>query len=155
MAFYEHITEFAGKRVVDWEPGTPLGDPANAAYRLSLSWDEGDGGGRWTDKFARFLDDPAAARVTAIVVGPWEQDYDTKDEIVAGIIAALVGARDRLPLLERSSSARSSRRRTRFPGSSRAMLLPCSPPTRNLGTSPCAAGMACACRICDTTGWRR
>jgi hypothetical protein len=100
MAFYEHITEFAGKRVVDWEPGMPLGDPTNAAYRLSLSWDEGDGGGRWTDKFARFLDDPAAARVTAIVVGPWEQDYDTKDQIVAGIIAALVGARDRLPLLE-------------------------------------------------------
>jgi hypothetical protein len=99
MAIYEHITEFAGKPVVGWEPGGPLDDPADVAYRISVSWDESEAGRRWTDKFARFLDDPASGRATAIIVGPWEQvgvgDEPTADRIVA----ALASARDRLPAL--------------------------------------------------------
>ena len=59
MAIYEHIAEFAGKPVVDWEPGEPLDEPADAAYRISVSWDESDKGTRWTDKFARFPQESA------------------------------------------------------------------------------------------------
>jgi hypothetical protein len=95
MAFYEHITEFAGKPVADWEPGKPIADPQGTLYRISISWDESEAGKLWTDKFADFLDDPASSQITGIVVGPWEH---------AGIegsseraVETLVSASDRLP----------------------------------------------------------
>ena len=99
MAIYEHITEFAGKPVVDWEPGTPLSDAATVAYRISISWDESEEGRRWTDKFASFLDDPASAQVTGIVVGPWEHVGSGDEPVADRIVAAIASARDRLPAL--------------------------------------------------------
>lgn len=100
MAIYEHITEFAGRRVEDWEPGNPLGDPDGVAYRLSISWDESEEELRWTDKFAQFLDDPASGRVAAIVVGPWEEPNMGDEQTASRIVEALASARDRLPHLE-------------------------------------------------------
>ncbi len=97
MAIYEHITEFAGKPVVDWEPGEPLDEPADVAYRISISWDESDQGRHWTDKFAAFLDDPASGRATALIVGPWEQVGMGEEGTADRIVAALAAARDRLP----------------------------------------------------------
>ena len=35
MSIYEHVTEFAGHPVRDFDPAVPLEDPANTAYRLS------------------------------------------------------------------------------------------------------------------------
>jgi hypothetical protein len=100
MAFYEHIAEFCGKRVIDWQPGGSPISSGEVAYRLSLSWDESESGARWIDRLAHFLTEPFAAQTTALIVGPWEQDYDTKDETIAGIITALVEAREQLPALE-------------------------------------------------------
>jgi hypothetical protein len=97
MAIYEHITEFAGKRVLDWEPGTALRDPEDVVYRLSISWDESEAERRWTDKFASFLDDPSSGRVTGIVVGPWERAFEREEAGSRRIVEAIVSARDRLP----------------------------------------------------------
>lgn len=97
MGIYEHIAEFAGKPVVDWEPGEPLDEAADVAYRISVSWDESEAGRRWTDKFASFLDDPASGRVTALIVGPWEQVGMGEEPTADRIVAALAAARDRLP----------------------------------------------------------
>lgn len=36
MSVYEHATEFAGSRVVEWEPGTPVERPEETVYRISL-----------------------------------------------------------------------------------------------------------------------
>ena len=99
MAIYEHITEFAGKPVVDWEPGEPLDEPADVAYRISVSWDESEAGRRWTDKFAGFLDDPASGRVTALIVGPWAAVGVGDESTAERIVEALASARDRLPAL--------------------------------------------------------
>src|SRR5439155_712378 len=97
MAICEHITEFAGKRVLDWEPGTALRDPEDVVYRLSISWDESEAEGRWTDTFASFLDDPSSGRVTGLVVGPWEQVGMGEEAGARRIVEAIVSARDRLP----------------------------------------------------------
>lgn len=71
MSVYEHTTEFAGRPVTEWEPGTPLVDPANNAYRIALSYDEFDGGASWEEKFGALLDEPSAGEVGALVVGVW------------------------------------------------------------------------------------
>lgn len=99
MTINEHLTEFAGRRVVLWEPGEPLPDPAEAFCRLALSWDELDNGGSWSQKLARFLADPASRAVEGLVVGVWGGLIADKDEEAVDIIAALVAARDQLPHL--------------------------------------------------------
>jgi hypothetical protein len=99
MAIYEHIAEFAGKRVLDWEPGAPASDPAQVGYRISLSWNEANEGVRWVDKFARFLADPVSGRATGLVVGPWEELPPGDAQITRGIVEAIAAAHDRLPAL--------------------------------------------------------
>jgi hypothetical protein len=71
MSIYEHATEFAGKPVEDWEPGTQLVDPANTAYRITLSYDETESGARWEEKFNALLAEPRSHEITALVVGVW------------------------------------------------------------------------------------
>lgn len=100
MAIYEHIEEFAGKRVEDWEPGAPLGDTRKTIYRISVSYEEGEEGTLWTDKFARFLDDPASHEIEGIVVGPWEEVGMGEAAGAQRIIEALTSASGRLPNLK-------------------------------------------------------
>jgi hypothetical protein len=101
MGFYEHATEFAGLPVVDWDPEAGIVDPTGTIYRLGLSWDEGEEGVRWTDKFATFLDDPAVGSITGLVVGPWTAMLGAGEEDAsASVVEALVAARDRLPHLK-------------------------------------------------------
>jgi hypothetical protein len=97
MTIYEHLTEFAGKAIADWEPGQPIGDPAQIIHRISISWDESDEGGAWADKFARFLETPNSNLTTGIVVGPWEEMGE--QENASGIVDAIADASDRLPRL--------------------------------------------------------
>ena len=47
MTIYEHLTHFAGKPVVNWEPSDPLENPAGNAYRISIYWDEAQNKKRW------------------------------------------------------------------------------------------------------------
>lgn len=99
MPIYDHFTEFGGKSIIDWEPGTPSDDPEGTSYRLSVQWDEAEEGVRWVEKFAHFLDDPASGRVTGLVVGPWESPNEGDGDVSRAIVAAIAAARDRLPRL--------------------------------------------------------
>ncbi len=96
---YEHITNFAGKPVKDWEAQSGIQDPEGACYALRLSYEEAEEGRRWTDKFAAFLDDPSSNRVSGIVIGDWGLLSSAMDETSAPVVEALVAARDRLPEL--------------------------------------------------------
>lgn len=105
MSIYEHVSEFAGKMVVEWDadsgihqPGT-IYDLDEAVYAIRLDYDDANAGQQWTDQFALFLDDPAVSQVTGIVVGDWQQWQQDGDESSAAIVEALVAARDRLPNL--------------------------------------------------------
>jgi hypothetical protein len=91
----EHVEEFAGLPVRDFVAGEGITDPAGTAYRLRLEYDDE----RTFDALLNgLLDDPAAARVVALVIGSWNQHES--DTTAAGIIAALAAARDRLPGLK-------------------------------------------------------
>jgi hypothetical protein len=94
VAVDEHVTQFAGLPVVNWESGTALAEPERSAYRLSIDYDEDDQ--RWTDKLAGLLADPESVRLAGIVVGPWSAESGEMGSS-APVIEALIAARDRLP----------------------------------------------------------
>jgi hypothetical protein len=96
MAISEHATEFAGKTVKDWDESTRIAAPERMRYRISLDWDAAQEGRYWTDRFAVFLDDPDAEKVTGLIVGVWGQAFQ---EDSSPVVEALVAARARLPNL--------------------------------------------------------
>ncbi len=100
MTINEHLTEFAGREVIQWESGEPLPDPAEAICRIAVSWDEADKGGTWLAKFAQFLADPASRAATGLVVGVWANSGSDNDESSEELVLALIAARERLPNLD-------------------------------------------------------
>src|SRR4051794_39969238 len=88
MPIYDHITEFMGRPVEPWEPGRELVAPAGKMIRVAAD-DE-----PWTENFATLLEDPAARRITGLVIGPWGAGIGDPPDAV---VEALVAARDNLP----------------------------------------------------------
>ena len=97
MTIGDHSDKYAGYPICDWQPGSRLENPAGCLIRIGITYDEADEGVTWTDKFAEFLDSPAAAVVPGIVVGAWDEVGVEVGS--AGIVEALVAARDSLPCL--------------------------------------------------------
>jgi hypothetical protein len=91
----EHVAQFAGLAVVNWEAGMVLAKPERTAYRLSVEYGEADGT-RWIDKLTGLLADPESSRIAGIVVGPWSSEIGDMGSSEP-IIEALIAARDRLP----------------------------------------------------------
>jgi hypothetical protein len=95
MYSFENLSTFAGKPVREWDPEEGLGDdPAGTALRLALTYDEADEGITLGEKLAEVIDDPAAGRVEALVIGAW----NTADSGLSSesLVEALAAARDRL-----------------------------------------------------------
>ena len=98
MSIYENLKEFAGRPVKDWDAGTGIEDPAGVAYRLGLTYDEGDEGTELLEKLAEFTADPAAGRVEALVIGAWNPTDSGATS--APIVEAVAAARDKLRSLK-------------------------------------------------------
>lgn len=82
----DHKTHFAGKAVLDWEPGNPIPDPTTTIPRLSAT-DVWDNGAKGNELFQQFLADPASRTVTGLIFGLQEQSTDDySDEIVEALI---------------------------------------------------------------------
>lgn len=98
MTIGEHLSEFAGYPVVEWDEGLNQLE-SGKAYRITLDYELGEKGTSWTDLLAQLLDQPGAQELEGIVVGAWGEEYEG-GERVAAIVEALVSARDRLPNLK-------------------------------------------------------
>ncbi|MEU3777713.1 STM4015 family protein [Streptomyces sp. NPDC032472] len=99
MGYARHLTESYGLPVFtfpgpDDESPAPLPEAGAVAWRIVS--DTYDAEESWTEAFARFTAAVDTSRVRAIVVGAWEDAYDSGPE---DIIEALVGARAGLPAL--------------------------------------------------------
>ena len=90
----DNLTEFAGKKVADWDDAKGIQNPEQITYRISVEFDSDT---KWLDRFAAFLEDANAAQVTGIIVGTWG-DVAT-GETPAVVVEALTAARDALPNL--------------------------------------------------------
>jgi hypothetical protein len=97
MAFYEHMTEFAGLDVIDWDPDGGAVS-AGQAPRIALDYDAAQEGALWGDLFVTLLDRPDVAALEGLVVGAWGDMFEQNGE-AARVVEALVAARDRLPNL--------------------------------------------------------
>ena len=92
MAFYQHLTEFAGRPVVDFptDPALPApaeaADPGRVAWRLDCNKD-GDYFCDFPELLAAFLDRVPSAGVEALVTGQWlewiQDDCSVVDDLVA------------------------------------------------------------------------
>ncbi|MBT2482353.1 STM4015 family protein [Streptomyces sp. ISL-94] len=99
MSYASHLKESYGLPVFDFpgpeeEVKTSLPEPDAVAWRISS--DTYDADEAWPETFARFVAAVDTTRVRAIVVGAWEDAYESGPE---GIIEALLAARPRLPAL--------------------------------------------------------
>ncbi|MGV9571782.1 STM4015 family protein, partial [Streptomyces nigra] len=78
-------------------PGTPvarLPEPDSVAWRISA--DVYDSDESWTAAFTRFCETVDTTRVRALIVGAWEEAYESDP---SDVVEALLAARDRLPAL--------------------------------------------------------
>ncbi|WP_165220088.1 STM4015 family protein [Aquisphaera insulae] len=98
MTIGEHVETFEGLPVHDFDPDEGINDPEGMAYRLSVEYDAAEQGATMTGTLAAFLEDPAAARVEAMVIGPWEEVYDSSNSS-APIVEALVASAETLVAL--------------------------------------------------------
>lgn len=94
MSINEHATSFAGLPVVDYDPERGIIDPGGSAHRLSIGWDAHERGETFAPLLARFLDDPGALQVEALVLGAWEPEDSTISS--AEVVATLTAASERL-----------------------------------------------------------
>ena len=98
MSYPRHLTGFGGLPVIDF-PGPKDADtrlPEAGAVAWRIGSDSYDSEESWTEAFTRFRAAVDTSAVRAIVVGSWEEAYDTGPE---EIIAALLDARPQLPAL--------------------------------------------------------
>jgi hypothetical protein len=89
MAVGEHIEEYQGMPVQDFDPGRGIANPQKVVYRVGQMEYDGPG---IMEVLPAFLDDPRVGEVTALVIGCWSQEGEGNREV----IEALVGARGKL-----------------------------------------------------------
>ncbi|EGX59236.1 hypothetical protein SZN_13576 [Streptomyces zinciresistens K42] len=98
MTIGDHLDSFHGLPVHTFPvPGAPTDDlpePDSVAWRITS--DVYDADEDWPVAFARFSAAVDTTRVKALVVGAWQEAYETDP---SGVIEALLAARDRFPAL--------------------------------------------------------
>ncbi|MCT4353302.1 STM4015 family protein [Streptomyces sp. Je 1-79] len=100
MTISGYLQEFHGLPVFhfpDRDTVVELPDAASVAWRVSGPTYCDSDDEQWEQFFARFLAAVDTTSVRALVVGGWDEAYDTSS---AAIVTALVAAKDRLPALE-------------------------------------------------------
>lgn len=80
-----HYTAFAGRPVADFDPEQRIADPQGTAYRVRTEPYEPDR--TLTELLDAFVANPKAGEVTSLLIGSWEECYETGS---AEIVAALV-----------------------------------------------------------------
>lgn len=121
VGIYEHLTQFAGLPVKDFDPSQGIEDPTGTVYRISHEPPPPPSAGQVVQGLANrigslfgrrpgppppppptppdpltvFLDDPAAGEVPALVIGMWGFMPDAKADLDR-IVAQLAAGRDRL-----------------------------------------------------------
>src|SRR5688572_4082339 len=90
MAFYDHITEFAGLPVRDYEDGDALRNPGKSAWRIGFGADSYDAAESLANVVARFVKSPGAESVTALIIGAWKEvgSGGAANDVVDGLVSA-------------------------------------------------------------------
>ncbi|MCM2386758.1 STM4015 family protein [Streptomyces albipurpureus] len=97
MTINSHLQELHGLPAFDFpraeaQAKTELPPVSSVAWRIAAEYE----GEEWEQAFARFLDAVDPTEVRALIVGLWNEAYETSP---ASIISTLTGAADRFPAL--------------------------------------------------------
>jgi hypothetical protein len=94
MTINTHVTEFAGRPVVDFDPSAELpADPATVAWRLAADYDSSTGD--FAALVEQFLTKVEPASVQALIIGQWGSAYEEEApvELLVGLAGRLTGLR--------------------------------------------------------------
>jgi hypothetical protein len=86
MSIYDNETQFYGLPVVDFKPQLGIENPTTQVYRLA-----------YEDILDKFLNDPRVTDVPALIIGNWENAYETSPDY---LLQQLIEQRDKLPKLK-------------------------------------------------------
>ena len=90
MSLFENLSEFAGKRVEDWDAEGRITDPQVVAYRVRIAYGDDDS---WADRFQSLLDDPRVGELQGLVIGQWTEDSGVDSGALVKPLLASVGGR--------------------------------------------------------------
>lgn len=96
MTVEGHAETFIGLPIKDYDPDERIQAPEGAVYRVSLGYDEGEGGLTMAARLAQFFSDPAVHRIQGVVIGTWHSEWD---EPANSVVESLVSVRDKVPRL--------------------------------------------------------
>ncbi|OKH53508.1 hypothetical protein NIES2101_10270 [Calothrix sp. HK-06] len=82
---------FANREIADFDPATGITDPTKKAYALRCEYDSSDDEKNMAEKVTELSNDPNAGKLEALVIGMWNEPYDTSS---SSIIDALVEAKN-------------------------------------------------------------
>jgi len=94
MTINEHISEFAGLKVLDYSPEDGIANPDKCAFRLGLNWESFDEGEKLEELLAAFVTDPGAKHVAALIISDW--GGAGQGDSSASVVEAIVSAREQL-----------------------------------------------------------
>lgn len=94
MTISEHISQFAGLPVEEFDPEKGLAESEAVAYCLRLGYDAEQEGATFSSLLSALTADPRADRLRALVIGCWDSAWEGNDS--SEVVEALVSARDRL-----------------------------------------------------------
>jgi hypothetical protein len=75
MGIHANLETFFDRKVVDYEAGEPLPDPATTAVRLAVVYDGPID--EFTDAFAQFIESDGVENTAALVIGNWADPGDS------------------------------------------------------------------------------
>ena len=90
---YEHITEFHGRPVRDFDPDVGIPDVAEVTYRLSLDWEAAEKGVTFDSIFQAYVNAPNASESVGLVIGSWDNPTENSAK---GVVKAIASAGDKL-----------------------------------------------------------
>ncbi|MEJ2608952.1 MAG: STM4015 family protein [Candidatus Thiodiazotropha sp.] len=95
MTISESLETFANRNIEEFDQNKGIQDASNA-IRLSIGWDDANEGLTLLGLFNKLLADPLAGDIEALIIGPWEEAYESG---IQSFIDELVGKANRLPRL--------------------------------------------------------
>lgn len=92
----DNLDTFCGKPVIDFNSEEGIKGLDKYVYRLSLSYDELEDGGKMGDLIDAFAETPLAATVQELIIGQWSSDPSSD----VGVVEKLVEFKDRFKQLK-------------------------------------------------------
>ncbi len=86
MTINETTEIFAGLPVAEYSTDDGINDPDNMAYRVSVDYDDAEDGVTAPGLLKKFLKDPNAGKIKALIIGSWEEAFDESCEKILEVL---------------------------------------------------------------------